>query len=216
MKKRSGSLTRQRILTAALFRFAQVSYEEVGLRDVAQDVGVDVALVHRSFGSKEQLFAEVFKAAIQSERLLSSNKAELGSVLTKNIFERDSEPTSGNTDALQIFVRSLSSPQAREVLRTFVLRDFIGPLAAKLDDRALQRAALITACMVGVSILRDVLQVEPLLDRSRAECQPLFEKILNVCLEDSEAGPSTAGGSTKSPMRGRRRRDQPESRRSPC
>ena len=34
-KKRSGSLTRQRILKAALARFAQISYEEVGLRDIA-------------------------------------------------------------------------------------------------------------------------------------------------------------------------------------
>ena len=34
-KKRSGSLTRQRILKAALARLAQVSHEEVGLRDIA-------------------------------------------------------------------------------------------------------------------------------------------------------------------------------------
>lgn len=196
-KKRSGSLTRQRILKAALVRFAQVSYEEVGLRDIALDVGVDVALVHRSFGSKEQLFAEAFKAAIQSERLLSSKKTELGAALARNIFERDNDPTSGHIDALQIFVHSLSSPQAREVLRAFVLRDFIRPLATKLDDRALQRAALITACLVGVSILRDVLRVKPLLDGSRAESQPLIEKILNACLDENrETSPPTVGAAS--------------------
>ncbi|WP_213773712.1 TetR/AcrR family transcriptional regulator [Bradyrhizobium sp. dw_78] len=193
-RKRSASLTRQRILKAALARFAEVSYEEVGLRDIARDVGVDVALVHRSFGSKEKLFAEAFKAAVQSERLLSSKTTELGAALTRNIFERGNDPASGHAVALQIFVHSLSSPQAREVLRTFVLKDFIRPLAAKLDDRAPQRAALITACLVGVSILRDVLKVRPLLDRSRAESQPLIEKILNMCLDDSgEANPSTVG-----------------------
>ncbi|MCR6732722.1 MAG: TetR family transcriptional regulator [Afipia sp.] len=193
-KKRSGSVTRQRILEAALIRFAQASYEEVSLRDIALDVGVDVALVHRSFGSKEQLFAEVFKAASRSERLLASGKMELSSAFTKNIFERSSDPASRHIDALQIFVHSLSSSQAREVLRAFILKDFIGSLAAKLDDRALQRAALTTACLVGVSILRDVLQVEPLFDGSRAESEPLIERIFSVCLDENRETGSSATG----------------------
>ncbi len=200
-KKRSGNLTRQRILKAALARFAQLSYEEVGLRDIALDVGVDVALVHRSFGSKEQLFAEAFEAAIQSKRLLASKKMELGAALARNIFERDNDSTSGHADALQIFVHSLSSPQAREVLRAFVLKDFIKPLAAKLADRAPQRAALMTACLVGVSILRDVLRVKPLLDGSRAESQPLIEKILNVCLDENcETSLSAVGPAPAEPI----------------
>ena len=193
-KKRSASLTRQRILKAALARFAQLSYEEVGLRDIALDVGIDVALVHRSFGSKEQLFAEAFKAAVQSKRLLASKKTELSAVLAKNIFERANDPTSAHIDALQIFVHSLSSPQAREVLRAFVLKDFIKPLAAKLDDRALQRAALTIACLVGVSILRDLLRVKPLLDGSRSESQPLIEKLLNVCLHENRGTSSSTVG----------------------
>jgi AcrR family transcriptional regulator len=193
-RKRSASLTRQRILKAALARFTEVSYEEVGLRDIARDVGVDVALVHRSFGSKEQLFAEAFRATVQSERLLSSTKTELGAALARNIFERGDGATPGNADALQIFVHSLSSPRAREVLRSFVVKDFIAPLASKLDDRAPERAALITACLVGVSILRDVLQVEPLLDGSRAESEPLIEEIFNLCLDErSETNPSAVG-----------------------
>jgi AcrR family transcriptional regulator len=183
-EKRSGELTRQRILQAALARFAAASYEEVGLRDIARDVGVDVALVHRSFGSKEQLFSEVFKTAIQSERLLAFEKAELGAVFAKTIFETESELASGHAEALQIFIHSLSSPRAREVLRGFALRDLIEPLATKLDDRAQQRAALLIACLIGISILRDVLEVEPLLDASRAQTEPLVEKLLGVCLDD--------------------------------
>ena len=168
--------------------------------DIALDVGVDVALVHRSFGSKEQLFAEAIKAAIQSKRLLASKNTELSAALARNIFERANDTASGHIDALQILVHSLSSPQAREVLRAFVLRDFIRPLTARLDDRAPQRAALITACLVGVGILRDVLRVKPLLDGSRAESQPLIEKILDVCLdEDREAGSSTVGPASVEP-----------------
>lgn len=185
LEKRSGEVTRQRILEAALARFAQASYEEVKLRDIAADVGVDVALVHRSFGSKEQLFAAVFTAAIQADRLLASEKVELSAVFAKDIFERASDPASRRADALQIFVRSLCSPQARDLLRAYAARDFIGPLAAKLHDPVQQqRAALFAACLIGIGILRDVLHVEPLLDESRKESQPLIETILGACLGD--------------------------------
>lgn len=201
LEKRSGEVTRQRILEAALVRFAQASYEEVRLRDIAADVGVDVALVHRSFGSKEQLFADTFKAAIQADRLLASETSELSVVFTKDIFERDSDATSRHIDALQIFVRSLSSPQARDVLRAFASGDFIGPLAAKLDDPARQqRAALFAACLIGVGILRDVLRLEPLLDASRRQSQPLIEKLLSVCLDKNcEVVPSTAETASAKP-----------------
>lgn len=176
-EKRSAEVTRQRILVAASSRFAQGSYEEVKLRDIAADVGIDVALVHRSFGSKEQLFAAVLMAASPANELLASDREELAAVFANNIFALQS------TDALQIALRSLSSPQARDVLRGHSMIDFIGPLIAKLDDPARQqRAALFTACLLGIGILRDVLQIEALNDETRELSQPLIEKILGACL----------------------------------
>lgn len=192
-EKRSGEVTRQRILAAAIARFAQGSYEEVKLRDIAADVGVDVALVHRSFGSKEQLFAAVLAAASPSDRLLAADLRELSAVFANDIFA--SKPD----DALQIVLRSLSSPQARDVLRAHGAIDFMGPLAAKLDGPAQQqRAALFAACLTGIGILRDVLRVESLLDESREITQPLIERILSVCLgDDREVGPSAANGASE-------------------
>jgi AcrR family transcriptional regulator len=187
-QKRSGEVTRQRILTAAIARFAQASYEEVKLRHIAMDVGVDVALVHRSFGSKEQLFAAVLSAASPYDRLLASDWSELSTVFANDMFAAKQD------DALQIALRSLTSPQARDVLRAHGAMDFIGPIAAKLDGPARQqRAALFAACLIGIGILRDVLRLEPLLDESRKAAQPLIERILGACLgDDREAGPSTA------------------------
>ncbi len=185
-EKRCGQVTRQRILEAAYARFARASYEEVKLRDIAADVGVDVALVHRSFGSKEQLFAAVLSAATPSDLLLTSDRRELNAVFANDIF------TSKQVDALQVVIRSLASPQARDVLRARGAIDFIGPLAARLDGPAAQqRAALFAACLIGIGILRDVLRLEPLLDESRAESQPLIERLLGACLEDiCDAGSS--------------------------
>lgn len=185
-ERRSGEATRQRILATAIARFAQGSYEEVKLRDIAADVGVDVALVHRSFGSKEQLFAAVLSAASPADRQLAVDVKDLSAAFVNDMF------TSKPNDALKIILRSLSSPQARDVLRAHGAIDFIEPLAAKLSGPARQqRAALFAACLTGISILREVLQVAPLLDESRELSQPLIERILGVCLAgDDGLGPS--------------------------
>ena len=118
-ERRSGEATRQRILATAIARFAQGSYEEVKLRDIAADVGVDVALVHRSFGSKEQLFAAVLSAASPADRQLAVDVKDLSAAFVNDMF------TSKPNDALKIILRSLSSPQARDVLRAHGAIDFI-------------------------------------------------------------------------------------------
>ena len=64
--QRSSAATRQRILQAAMIRFARHPYEDARLRDIAADAEIDVAMVHRAFGSKEQLFVEVVRAAFQA------------------------------------------------------------------------------------------------------------------------------------------------------
>jgi AcrR family transcriptional regulator len=182
LQKRSGEVTRQRILEAAVARFARFSYEEVKLREIARDVGVDVAYVHRSFGSKEQLFAEVFKAAGVTtppiERALAAQPQDQARVLAENVFHDNSFSL-----MVRIFACSLSSPQAREVLRTVGLMEYLEPLAAKLPKPALQRAALIAACTIGIRVMRDVLGLEPLVRLSREEGQPLIEGIFQACLD---------------------------------
>lgn len=200
VKRRPALSTRVRILEAAILRFSQYSYEETKLRDIAADVGVDVAFVHRSFGSKEQLFREAFKAAVTvlSERLLAAEEKDIVNVLTEDIFER-------GPVALRMFVCSLSSEQAREVLRNVGLRNFIGPLASKLPYPAPQRAALIAACLAGIRVLRDVLRLDPLLDGSKVQLQPLVEAIFRVCLnEQLKTDPSMARVASAEPAKRKR------------
>ncbi|MEG1028483.1 MAG: TetR family transcriptional regulator [Brevundimonas sp.] len=46
-RPRNANATRQAILEAARERFCSDSYDDVGMRDVARDVGVDAALISR-------------------------------------------------------------------------------------------------------------------------------------------------------------------------
>jgi AcrR family transcriptional regulator len=182
--KRSSHFTRERILEAAILRFSQHCYEATKLRDIAADVGVDVALVHRSFGSKEALFTEAVNAALDGKLLSTIEARDLSAALAASIFEPRVDSALKLIDPIDIVAQSLSSPQANRILRKFVLRDFINPLTAKLADRTPHRAALAIACLTGFAILRDVLRIEPLLDGSKAELQPLLEKVLRICLDD--------------------------------
>lgn len=151
-RSRQPVATRERILNAAVERFARTSYEQTGLRDIAADAGVDVAYVHRSFGSKERLFAEAVRAAVQPLDIVSDAK-DIGASLAKQVLAKSAT----NPRGLDIIIRSFSSPEAAPVVREFMLNTFVDPLGAKLDRPADTRATLIGSFLIGIAILRDVL-----------------------------------------------------------
>jgi AcrR family transcriptional regulator len=181
-RRRSGQATRQRILEAAIVRFSRHSYEETGLRDIAADAEVDVAFVHRSFGSKERLFAEAVKSAFQIEDTLATEKGELGVTLARRILEPSIDRALELVGPLDIVVRSLSSPRAIPILRRLISKDFIGPLTAKLGDAAPSRATLVAACLMGISLFRNVLSFAPLRDKSSVGLEPLVASILDLAM----------------------------------
>jgi AcrR family transcriptional regulator len=177
--------TRDRILEAAMLRFSRYSYEETGLRDVAADVGIDVAYVHRCFGSKENLFAESLAATIQAESLFDGSTDDQAHALARQIFVSDQN----KVGPLDIIIRSLSCPQASRVICEFVVDDFIGPLAQRLDQPPGVRLALIAAVLAGVGLFRDVLHVAPLLDTEGRELEPLISKVISGLMDaDAVAG----------------------------
>ena len=57
--------TKLRIQQAAARLFASRSFETVSTRAIAKEAGVDAALIHHYFGSKEGLFQAVLNAAIR-------------------------------------------------------------------------------------------------------------------------------------------------------
>lgn len=190
VRKRSRLLTRERILQAAILHFSQRSYEATTLRDIAVTVGVDVALVHRAFGSKEELFASTLEAAFDKrfeERLAAPDIAES---LSAGFFETRLDPQLGVVDPFDIVIRSLGSEQASPILRDFVRRRYSQPLAEKLGFQRPERAALILACLGGLAVFYDILAVGTLDDAGRNDMQALLKQVIQRCLEDD----NMAGG----------------------
>ena len=175
----SDDTTRDRNLKAAMLRFSTHSYEETGLRDLAADVGVDMAYVHRSFGSKEKLFYQAVKATLRPERVFAVDSDELPSVLAKDIL---AERGSDEIRPLDIVIRSFSSPDASCVLNSLMMEGFVEPLMRKREGVTKRDAALIGAFLCGVGILRDVIRAEAILNEKGSELEDAITQVIDCLL----------------------------------
>ncbi len=185
--REQGARTRNRILQAALLRFAQHSYEEAKLRDIAADAGVDVAFVHRSFGSKEQLFAEVVDAAFEPRRLIMVEDGDITAKLSRRLFEPSLDQALRLVDPLDILIRSLLSPEAIPLVRSALMNDVIEPLKRQVSGTSEQKAVLMTACLTGFGIFRHVLQMEAMLEEPGGKLETLFRDIIDVAMGRAKA-----------------------------
>ncbi len=170
--------TRERILKAAIIRFSTHSYEATGLRDLAADVGVDVAYVHRCFGSKEKLFREALKASMKPERLFAED-GDIAAILSREMMRERGADEIGSLD---IAIRSFSSPDAARVLRDTLMEDFVTPLTERQQGLSEMRATLVAAVLGGVGILKDVIAAGPLRTSRPEQLEAALAQIIQEIL----------------------------------
>jgi AcrR family transcriptional regulator len=179
--RRGGdSGTREAILDAARARFAAHGYDGATIRRIAADAGVDPALVHHFFGTKERLFAAAVRLPVVPGELIGSALAagagdpggSLGEHLVMTALSAWDVAEIRDT-FLGLLRSAATSEQALIMLREFVTEAIVGRLsaAAKTADpvEARYRAALVASQVVGLGIARQVLGLGPLADAGRAE-----------------------------------------------
>lgn len=154
-RARNAAATRQSILEAARRRFVDEGYDGASLREIAAEVGVDVALVSRYFGSKDELFQEALTCEAPPDELLTGELATFGERVARMVIADPLAP--GKFDNLLMILRSVSSSRAAEVIRRCGEDTFYGPLAAQIggEDRAV-RARLVAALITGFAVLRAI------------------------------------------------------------
>jgi len=158
--------TRSTILEAARRRFAAAGYSATSLRGIAADACVDAGVVLHFFGSKEGLFRAAvgwpFDPARAEQTLLSSSAEPLGTRLAQTFFEYWEDPTTG--PALAALLRSaMTNVEAAALLREFVAHELFGRVAAQFaPDQTQLRVQLAAAQLVGIAVLRNLLQLEPI------------------------------------------------------
>jgi len=158
--------SREQILTAARESFAATGYAATTIRGVATTAGVDPALVHYFFGTKDGLFAAVMELPLSpaqvAEEVLAGDVAGLGDRLARRFLEVWDDPVTG--PPLVGLIRGAASHEpSADQLREFVGREILLRIAASLGrPDAVLRANLCAAQLMGTALLRYVLRVEPL------------------------------------------------------
>ena len=182
-RTRSSEATKLAILAAARKRFLEESYENVGLRDVARNAGVDVALVSRYFGSKEGLFRDVLRGARKKDILPPDLPAEEIAGYLAKLFLSEGDDANENVERLLIILRSASSSAASQVVSEALRKDVLLPFAERIGGTNPEvRASTSMAVWMGMTIMRTIMAVEPVCERSpeiEAKLQALFEAALS-------------------------------------
>ncbi|MGV9935847.1 TetR/AcrR family transcriptional regulator [Streptomyces olivaceoviridis] len=176
--------TRDRILTAAREEFSARGYEKTSVRGIAKAAGVDSALVHHYFGTKEQIFeaaVEVaFAPALDAPEAVAEGPPDaVGERLTRFVFGVWENPTT-RTPLLAIVRSAVNNDTAAAVFRRLVATQLLRRIAAQLElPDAELRAELAAAQLVGCAMLRYVIKVEPLasadLERIIARVAPVVQ-----------------------------------------
>ena len=185
-RARNAAATRDAMLAAARRRFLEDSYETVGLRDIARDAGVDVALVSRYFGGKEELFRQVLRGNDGGDKFVRAAEApSLAAYLAEMLTSHDLDEDREGVERLLIILRSASSPKAAEVVRSALSEDVLEPIAALLTGPDVEmRASLSLGVVMGTSILRTIMSVDPLCECDHDQVRARLERILAAALAE--------------------------------
>ncbi|WP_327317003.1 TetR/AcrR family transcriptional regulator [Streptomyces sp. NBC_01235] len=174
--------TRDRILTAAREEFSERGYEKTSVRGIAKAAGVDPALVHHYFGTKEQVFEAAVEVAFAPalnapEAVADGPLDQVGERLARFIFGVWENPTT-RKPLLAILRSAVNNDTAAAVFRRLVASQLLRRIAAQFDlPDAELRAELAAAQLVGCAMLRYVIKVEPL---ASADLEQIIARVAPV------------------------------------
>jgi len=158
--------TRERIAEAARRLFAERGFDRTSIRAVAAAAGVDPALVHHYFGTKQRLFLEAVDFPIDAMRALTSLPTDdvdgVGERLVRFALRLWDDPVV-LPRLLGVLRSAVTDPEAGRMLGTLFTRH--GPIQLVRSigaDHPDLRAELVGTQLVGLAVARHVLRVEPL------------------------------------------------------
>jgi AcrR family transcriptional regulator len=197
-RKRSGRRpgspdTREEILAAARNAFASDGFERSSIRRIAADAGVDPALVHHYFGTKDQLFLAAVEAPFDPGQVLPQLYAcgigDIGERLVSTFIEIWDSPT-GNRAAA--FVRSaVNHPQMSKLVQQFFMTQIVDNALRKINpdlDHPQLRGSLVASQLLGLAVTRYILKFQPLADMSVSELVriygPTVQRYITMDIDD--------------------------------
>jgi AcrR family transcriptional regulator len=165
-RRRGSPDTRARVLEVARRRFLADGYQAVTTRSIAEEAGVDVALIGYFFGSKRGLLGaalaleanppDVLRDALRGDPATMPER-----VLRAMVGAWDHPASRGSLRA--VVEAAIQEPDMGNLVREVVEREMISQLAGQLGGAdAPQRAAAFGAQMAGIVFARYILELAPI------------------------------------------------------
>ena len=185
-RRRGATTTRALIEDAAQKQFAEHGYDRTSIRSIAKLAGVDPALVTHFFGTKWELFLAVVELPLDPptliETVVTGDQALAGQRLAAAMVDiLDDECR--RRPMLSMIRAATSEPAAAVLVREFLTRNVLQPIAERLDaSDAEYRAGLVMSQIVGFTMARYIVAMEPLAnqpnDKVVADLAVTFQRYL--------------------------------------
>jgi AcrR family transcriptional regulator len=162
--------TRGEIIAAARHAFAAKGFAGASMRGIAAEAGVDAALIHHYFESKQQLFLATVALPVDLpqvvEQVAAGDRNDLGERLVQTVLRVwDSELQPSLVAAIRT---ALTDPGLTRSVGEFFTLEVIGHVLRRDDlplEEANRRAGLVASQVVGLLMGRYVLRLPALVNR---------------------------------------------------
>jgi AcrR family transcriptional regulator len=158
--------TREAILAAAREAFADRGFDGASIRAIATVAGVDPALVHHYFSTKDQLFLEAMRVPVDPGVVLTEalrgGVDGVGERLVRAMLDVWDSPVGSGAVAIvrsavsnDIFARMFREAISHVILRRVAKGLQLDPAEARL------RTAMVATQMAGLIVMRYIIRLEP-------------------------------------------------------
>lgn len=172
--------TREKILACARRLFAEKGYDGASLRGIAREAGVDPALVHHFFGGKQGVFVAAMRFPVDPRAVLEqfahTPRERLGETLAR-VFLTVWDDPARRAPVLAMLRSAMTNEQAATMMRQFVGSALLGPVTERYRIPPIRVQAAVGQ-MIGVAMLRYVLEMEPIASASPQELTAMLAPVL--------------------------------------
>lgn len=176
-------MTREAIVAEARRQFSELGYGRTTLRGIARGAGVDARLLLHYFGSKQELFMVSVELPIEPARVVDTvfggPPAEMAGRAARLMVSVIDDPAT-RRPLLALLRAAVTEPEAAELIRRILTERLLLPMADRVGgSRPELRASLVASQLVGLTVVRYVVGIQPLADASREQLilalEPVFE-----------------------------------------
>ena len=163
--------TRAEVLAAARTSFGELGFRGTTIRSVAAAAGVDPALVHHYFGTKDDLFVAALEIPVDPREVMAPVVAAgpdgAGERLLRAFLGVWDDPAV--QPGLLALARSLLGDDSGPMVRDAFIPVVVGPVLAQLvADRPEERIPLVASQIIGLVVTRYVIAL-PAMAQAPAE-----------------------------------------------